>query len=204
MSRYKLQGFFEIKSFDAQGKLLAEVIVPNGITKWGARDFLNLSVRPKNIPQSRNWHMGLIDGPKSGVTLSRDDETGHFGGGGNPPDPGKSWTEDIYSGDRKEIGSANWSTVSGAETARRTVAVTFDIDQTGTCAGIFITYQELKEPSIFTQLQGDIFCTALVATDVPVSSGGTVEATYTIQIFNSASYGSPTEAQAPDTSLTIT
>jgi hypothetical protein len=157
---------FELKCFDADGRLKWSEVFRNAVTRVGAGDLLDKYLAGSTYTAA--WYLGLISSTSYTTGPATTDTAASHGG----------WTEcAAYSaGTRPQITFGASSTGSNNVTKAASSAVSFAINGTDTVKGCFVISNNTKSGTT------GILYSAGTFTDRAVVSGDTLNVTPTLQI----------------------
>lgn len=170
------RGFYQVDCYDAEGNLKWSDTVRNLVTNAGKADLLDKYLSGSSY--TAVWYLGLVDGGSAPTYNAADTYTSHAG-----------WTEStVYSNaTRPAPNSWNAATSSGGGAgsagtgSKATTATAFNINNTGTIAGVFLTTNATKGDS--TAGAGKLIYSAgsFTGGNRSVANGDTLNVTYTAQ-----------------------
>jgi hypothetical protein len=156
-----INGYYEVKCYDAEGVLKWEEGIPNLVVTVGKNDMLDKYFA--GTTYTAGWYMGLVDGATSPTYAAGDTLASHPG-----------WTENTsYSGtDRITVG---WTSASAG--SKVSTSTSFSINATATIAGALLCTSQAK-----SNTSGILFSAGSFAANKPVVSGDTLSVTYTVML----------------------
>lgn len=161
-TKCKIQGFWNIKCYNANGTLAWRQMYPNGITMGGLNDILDVQFRAQS--QHTLWYVGLIDNTSFTALAAADTMSSHAG-----------WQElASYSEATRPLWTPN-SATGGA--ISHTDTIDFSINASATVKGTFITSVNTKSGAT-----GILWSTGLMASANAMSNGQTLRTTYSCTI----------------------
>ena len=169
-------------------------VSPNGMTKWGAKRLIFWGL--DFSPGTRGWWVGLMVGGGT-ITLDRDDAGNNHPGWSEFTGYDGSVRAELIDWDHPEDPGAPPNTLWNAIASP---TMTLTANAAGSIGGAFLTFDSAKGSTSGTE---DIFATTKLVSPLAVSPGTLIDVTWTIQLFNSSLWTSPTSLQPLDTSTIL-